>query len=152
MNWKKIVWIVILLIIVIIQIIPSGRPEVIVDNPNDLVLNNHLPDSVKSILKNACYDCHSNETKYPWYAYVAPVSWLVSQDTWMGREHLNFSDWESYTKMDKAKQLGDIGEEVGDGVMPMPIYILMHPEAKLTLRQRELMVEWSDSFAEKIFE
>ena len=152
MNWKKIIWIVILSVIIIIQVVPSGRPEVIMDNPDDLILNNLLPDSVKSIFKNACYDCHSNETKYPWYAYVAPVSWLVSRDTWMAREHLNFSKWESYSKIDKAKQLGDIGEEIEDGAMPMPIYILMHPEAKITLRQRELLMDWSESFAESLFE
>lgn len=152
MNWKKIIWIVILSVIIIIQVIPSGRPEVIVDNPDDIILNNQLPDSVISVLKNACYDCHSNETKYPWYAYVAPVSWLVSRDTWMGREHLNFSEWESYSKMDKAKQLADIIEYVENGTMPMSIYILMHPEAKLTMRQRELIGDWSDEFAESLFE
>ncbi len=152
MNWKKVIWIVIFSVIIIIQVVPGGRPEVIKDNPDDLILNNHLPDSVKSIFKNACYDCHSNETKYPWYAYVAPVSWLVSRDTWMGREHLNFSEWESYSKMDKAKQLGDIYEEIEDGAMPMPIYILMHPEAKITLKQRELIMDWSESFAESLFE
>lgn len=122
------------------------------NNPDDLILNNKLPDSVKQLLTNACYDCHSNESKYPWYSYVAPVSWLVARDIRMGREHLNFSDWESLSKMDKAKQLGEIAEEVEDGNMPMPIYILMHPEAKLTMNQRELLVNWTDEFAESLFE
>ena len=151
MNWKKAIWIGIIALAVVIQLVPSGRPEVSISNTNDLILNNPLPDSVKQLLKAACYDCHSNETKYPWYAYVAPVSWLVSRDTRMGREQINFSDWESLSKMDKAKQLGDIAEEVEDGVMPMPIYILMHPEAKLTMAERELLVEWTDEFAESIF-
>ena len=152
MNWKKAIWIGIIALVVIIQFFPSGRPEVIENNKNDLSANNQLPDSVQQLLKSACYDCHSNETKYPWYAYVAPVSWLVSRDTWMGREHLNFSEWESYDKMDKAKHLGDIAEEVEDGVMPIPIYVLMHPEAKLKLADRELLVEWTDEFGESIFE
>lgn len=132
--------------------VPSGRPDVTLNNPADLIVNNQIPDSVSQLLKAACYDCHSNETVYPWYAYVAPVSWLVSRDTRMGREHLNFSEWEDYSKMDKAKQLGDLAEEVEDGAMPMPIYILMHPEAKITLAQRELLIEWSDEFAESLFE
>ena len=152
MNWKRIIWISLIAIFVIIQLFPADRPEVVENNPQDLFVNNQIPDSVGLILKDACYDCHSNETVYPWYAYVAPVSWLVAQDTWMGREHLNFSEWESYDKMDKAKQLGDIAEEVEDGAMPMPIYILMHPEAKLTLKQRETLMDWSDSFAEQLFE
>lgn len=151
MNWRKIIWIAVVAVIIIIQLIPSGRPEVIDKNPNDLIVNNHLPDSISNLLKSACYDCHSNETVYPWYAYVAPVSWLVSRDTRMGREHLNFSEWESYSKMDKAKQLGDIAEEVEDGAMPMPIFILMHPEAKLTLKQRQSIVDWSDEFGESLF-
>lgn len=152
MNWKRTIWISLIAIVIILQFIPANRPEVIVENPDDLLLNNTFSDSVTYILKSACYDCHSNQTKYPWYAYVAPVSWLVNRDTRMGREHLNFSEWESYDKMDKAKQLVDIGEEVEDGVMPMPIYILMHPEAKLSMRQREILVDWTDEFAESLFE
>jgi hypothetical protein len=149
---KKWVWIILIAVVVIIQIIPSGRPGVVENNPADLILNNQIPDSVSQLLKAACYDCHSNETTYPWYAYVAPVSWLVNRDTWMGRENLNFSDWENYDKMDKAKLLGDIAEEVEDLAMPMPIYLLMHPEAKLSVEQREILVEWSDSFGERLFE
>jgi hypothetical protein len=152
MNWKKIIWIVLIAAVVLIQVIPSGRPEVNLVNPDDLMVNNQLPDSVQQLLKNACYDCHSHESKYPWYAYVAPVSWLVVRDISTGREHLNFSAWESYSKMDKAKLLGEIGEEVEEGNMPMPIYILMHPEAKLTMKQRELLVNWTDKFAESLFE
>jgi hypothetical protein len=152
MNWKRIIWIGLVAIVVIIQLIPSNRPEVIPDNPDDFLVNNVIPDSVSQVLRAACYDCHSNETKYPWYAYVAPVSWLVSRDTRIGREHLNFSDWESYDKMDKAKQLGDMAEEVESATMPMPIYILMHPEAKLTASQRELIVDWTDTYGESLFE
>ena len=152
MNWKKAIWIGIIVLIIVLQLIPSGKPEVISDNQYDLILNNQLPDSVSHLLKAACYDCHSNETKYPWYAYVAPVSWLVSRDTRLGRAELNFSEWESLNKMDKAKFLGDISEEVEDGVMPMPIYILMHPEAKLTSSDRQMLVDWTDTFAESIFE
>jgi hypothetical protein len=152
MNWKKLLLIFLIAVVLIIQLIPSGRPEVIPDNPNDLILNNSIPDSVTNLLRSACYDCHSNQTKYPWYAYVAPVSWLVSRDTKLGRAHLNFSNWENNSKVDKAKLLGEIAEEVEDGVMPMPIYILMHPEAKLTAGQREMIVGWSDRFAESLFE
>ena len=152
MNWKKISLVVFIAIVVILQVIPYERPETTTDNPTDLLLNNELPDTISSLLRAACYDCHSNETKYPWYAYVAPVSWLVIRDIRIGRENMNFSDWESLSKMDKAKLLGNIAEEVEDGEMPMPIYILMHPEAKLTDSQRKMIVDWSDGFAESLFE
>lgn len=152
MKIGKIIGGLLIAAVVIIQFIPTGRPEVIKQNPNDLILNNTIPDSIGSLLKNACYDCHSNETVYPWYAYVAPVSWLVVRDTKIGRGNMNFSEWESLSKIDKAKLLEDIIDEVGDGNMPMPIYILMHPEAKLTMHDREKLMEWSDEFAESLFE
>ena len=111
-----------------------------------------LPDSVAMLLKNACYDCHSNETVFPWYSYVAPVSWLVNRDIRLGREHLNFSDWESKSKMDKASILGEIADEVELANMPMPIYIIMHPEAKLSTDERQLIIDWTDDFGEQLFE
>lgn len=152
MNWKRNIWLFLILIFVVFQIIPSERPPVISNNPNDLLVNNSLPDSVSQIFRSACYDCHSNETVNPWYAYIAPVSWLVSRDVKLGRKKMNLSDWEANSKVDKAKILDEIQEEVEDGEMPMPIYILMHPKAKLTKQQRELIVAWSDEFAESLFE
>lgn len=152
MKKGRIIWLIIIAFVIIIQLIPSGRPEIKNDNPDDLISNNIVPDSVELVLRNACYDCHSNETYYPWYSFVAPVSWLVSRDTKLGRADLNFSEWESLSKMDKAKLLDEISDEVKGGAMPMPIYILMHPEAKLTMNQREMLINWSDKFAESLFE
>lgn len=152
MTKGRIIGLVIIVVIVIMQLIPTDKPEVIKSNPNGLLVNNQFSDSVSRLLKNACYDCHSNETKYPWYSYIAPVSWLVERDTRIGRTNLNFSDWETYSKMDKAKILDELIEEVEGGNMPMPIYILMHPEAKLSVSDRELLIEWSDEFAESLFE
>lgn len=148
----KTIWMILFAIVVIMQLIPSGRPEVINENPNGLMVNNNIPDSVANILRTTCYDCHSNETNYPWYSYVAPVSWLISRDTKLGRAELNFSIWESNDKMKKAKLLSDIVEEVSDGGMPMAIYPLMHPEAKLTKADRQMIVDWADSYAESLFE
>lgn len=148
----KTIWMILFAIVVIMQLIPSGRPEVINENPNGLMVNNNIPDSVANILRTTCYDCHSNETNYPWYSYVAPVSWLISRDTKLGRAELNFSIWESNDKMKKAKLLSDIVEEVSDGGMPMAIYPLMHPEAKLTKADRQMIVDWAEEYAESLFE
>lgn len=149
---KKIVWVSILGSILLIQFIPTGRPEVVDKNENDLLANNTVPDSVALLLKQACYDCHSNQTFYPWYAYVAPVSWLVVRDVKEGRKHLNLSDWESLSKKDKAEHLSDINDEVSMGSMPLVIYPIMHPEARLTAKQRQLIVDWTDDFGEALFE
>ncbi|HEY9114071.1 MAG TPA: heme-binding domain-containing protein [Bacteroidales bacterium] len=149
---KKIVWLSILAALVIIQVIPAGRPEVIEQNKNDLLLNNSIPDTVANLLKNACYDCHSNQTVYPWYSYVAPVSWLVVRDIKVGRKHMNFSNWESLSKTDKAEHLSDINDEVSMGSMPMVIYPIMHPEARLTAEERQMIVDWTDEFGEALFD
>ena len=148
----KAIWIILLLVIVGIQFIPSGLPKVIKENKNDLLLNNGVPDSVAILLKAACYDCHSNESNYLWYSYVAPVSWLIARDVNLGKEELNFSDWESLKKMKKAQYLDEIYEVVSDGSMPMKIYPIMHPEAKLTSPDRERIAQWAENFAEKLFE
>lgn len=149
---KKKVWIALLVIFIIIQLIPSGRPEVIKDNPKDLLANNEVPERVANMLRAACYDCHSNQSIYPWYAYVAPVSFLVNRDIRLGREELNFSDWEDFDKIEKAKLLVAIIDAVEAEEMPMAIYPPLHPEAKLSTEDREFIMAWADSFAESLFE
>ena len=152
MRKSKIVGAVFVAIIIIIQLIPSGRPDTIKDNKNDLLLNNLVSDSVSQIFRNACYNCHSNETKYPWYSYVAPVSWLISSDVRKGRKHLNFSEWESYSKIDKAKHLDDISDEISDNEMPLTIYKIMHRDARLSSEERDVLVRWTDDFSDSLFE
>ena len=152
MNKKRLIWLIIILLIVLIQFIPNDKPEVILSNENDLIYNNKLPESAENILRTSCYDCHSNESIYPWYSYIAPVSWLVVRDIKVGREELNFSEWESQSKMDKAKNIDKIIDEVSDEEMPMAIYTLIHTDAKLTAEDRQLLVDWADSYAESLFE
>lgn len=89
----------------------------------------------EAIARRACYDCHSNETVWPWYAYVAPASILVARDTDHGREHLNFSEWDS-----PNEGTNEIIESVVEGEMPLPIYLPLHPEASLSDAEKELFV------------
>lgn len=149
---KKALYIIAILLIAI-QFIPANLPAVSADNPNDLLANNtNIPETVSMILKNSCYDCHSNETHYPWYSYVAPISFLVSRDTKVGREEFNFSDWENYKKTDKAGILDGISDEVAEGEMPMKIYTLIHRNSALSDDEKEIIVNWADEFAESLFE
>lgn len=92
------------------------------------------------------------ETHYPWYSYVAPISFLVSRDTKVGREEFNFSDWENYKKTDKAGILDGISDEVAEGEMPMKIYTLIHRNSALSDDEKEIIVNWADEFAESLFE
>ncbi len=149
---KKILYILVILLAVI-QFIPANLPDVSTDNPNDLIVNNSdIPEDVKLSLKTSCYDCHSNETHYPWYSYVAPVSFLVSRDTKVGREELNFSNWTEYSKSDLAGILDGISEEVSEGEMPMKIFTIIHQDASLSDQEKEIIVDWADVFLEKLFD
>jgi hypothetical protein len=132
-------------LIVIAQFIPNELPAVETSNPGDIIQSGIVEDDVAVLLKNSCYSCHSNETHYPWYSYVAPSSWLVAKDVREGREELNFSTWTSYSMMDKLAKLDDIIEEVKEGEMPMGIYTLIHPSAKLDDAQIQLIVTWAET-------
>ena len=129
----KTIFLAALALFVIAQVLPLGaghtnpavRQEPKWDKPETRVL-----------AKRACFDCHSNESVWPWYSNVAPVSWLVGHDVTEGREHLNFSEWDR--PQSKAK---DAPEEVEKGEMPLGIYTPLHPEAKLTEEEKKVLIE-----------
>ncbi|PSL07375.1 heme-binding domain-containing protein [Cecembia rubra] len=140
------------LVLLGIQLVPNELPEVQIYNTGDLIQSGLVSEDVAGLLKTSCYDCHSNETVYPWYSKVAPTSWLVAKDVREGREELNFSYW---AEMDLMKQLGkldDIAEAVENGKMPMEIYVWMHKSAKLTDAQRELIVAWAEGAMDTLVE
>ena len=136
---------------IIIQFIPFEFPETSFDNQNDLILFHPVDEEVKGIIKTACYDCHSYETRYPWYSYVAPVKWLVINDINEGREELNFSEWQKLEKREQIKMLEEIKEEVEGGNMPLPIYTIMHRDASLSDEQKIKLSEWATDMTDKIF-
>jgi hypothetical protein len=110
-----------------------------------------VPAETESLLRAACFDCHSQEARFPWYSHVAPVSWLVARDINIGRENLDFSYWGNLSKRERLAALGEISEEVENGNMPMPIYVTMHPEADLSKEQREAIIQWAENAAEELF-
>ncbi|WP_258102744.1 heme-binding domain-containing protein [Marinoscillum sp. MHG1-6] len=132
-----------LVTLVVLQLFPGTKPETTLDNPNDIHKEVLIAPEVSKILRKACYDCHSNETVYPWYGNIAPVSWLVYHDVEEGREELNFSEWIPYSLKKKNHKLEEIAEEVEEGKMPLPIYVSIHPEADLTREERELLINWA---------
>ena len=134
------------------QLVPNELPAVDTSNPGDIMGSGLVSQDVSILLKNSCYSCHSNETQYPWYSRVAPSSWLVARDVRAAREELNFSMWQDYDMMEKLEKLDDISIEVGGGEMPLPIYTLIHPSAKLDDKQRELIVSWAESTMDVVAE
>jgi hypothetical protein len=97
------------------------------------------------MLKNACNDCHSYDTNYPWYSKVAPVSWWIQDHIKEGRSHLNFSIWGSYKPKKAAHKMEECAEEVGEGKMPMNNYTWMHSEAKLSDAQLSELITWFET-------
>ena len=100
------------------------------------------PLEVMTIFKKACYDCHSNEVKWPWYSQIAPMSWTITSHVEDGRKWLNFSTWEKYTEEEKTKRLKGI-YRTAYAIMPLPTYIWLHEEADLTKEERNLIRKWT---------
>ena len=119
-------------------------------NPTSLVspLSNGdiaAPAQIKALLTRACYDCHSNQTRWPWYSGVAPVSWLVARDVALGRKELNFSEWGSYYPQTRMRKLQWMGRVLRERAMPPWAYRLMHPGARLTDAERATLDRWIES-------
>ncbi|MDG2332679.1 MAG: heme-binding domain-containing protein [Myxococcota bacterium] len=124
-------------IVLAIQLVPVDR-----ENP-PVEAEITAPEDVRAVLQRACYDCHSNESVWPWYGYIAPVSWLVEYDIEEAREHMNFSTWNRYDAEDQIDMVEEIWEEVEEGEMPPFFYTPLHPEARLTPREHALIQVWA---------
>ena len=98
---------------------------------------------VRRVLRNSCYDCHSHETRWPWYSRVAPFSWLVAHDVSHAREHLNFSAWNRYDPREQRKKLEEVWEEVEEGEMPLWYYLPLHSEARLAEDDKRRLRAWA---------
>ena len=122
-----------IIVLILIQLIPYGK-----NHTNPKVQNEPKWDSneTRTLFMRACGDCHSHQTKWPWYSNVAPISWLVQSDVDEGREHFNISMW-GLQKKNKGK---DAYEELKDDEMPPLIYTLNHPEAKLSKKEKERLL------------
>jgi hypothetical protein len=108
------------------------------------------PPAVKQILEEACYDCHSNRTRYPWYAQIQPVGWWLAEHIKDAKRELNFSEFASYREHQQAKKLLSVSDEVTTRSMPLKSYTWIHRDAKLTEAQIKLVSDWAESLAEKI--
>jgi len=126
----------------LIQFFPIDRTNKPVDSAANFVDARKTPEKIRTLLKNACYDCHSDETVYPKYAFIAPVSWSVKSHVNEGREHLNFSTWETYNKDLKENMITKSIQTIQSKAMPMPGYIVYHKEANLSEAERALLVQY----------
>jgi len=132
---RTIIWIVVGLIVllVLIQFVPYGK-----NHTNPAVGQEPTWDNpqTRELAKRACFDCHSNETVWPWYSNIAPVSWLVYHDVMEGRSRVNFSEWNR-----GEQEVEDAAELVQNGEMPLPTYLLMHPGARLSAAEKQTLIQ-----------
>lgn len=134
---------VLAVVFVVMQFVGPGRSNPIGDASMRLEAQGSVPAPVAETLRRACYDCHSNETTWPWYAHVAPPAWLVAHDVDEGRGQLNFSRWGEYNPLDRADLLEDVCKEVKAGKMPLGPYLWLHSEARLAPQDVDALCAWT---------
>jgi hypothetical protein len=118
--------------VAIVGLVPYGRNH---RNPPVLAEPSWSDPAARSLAVRACYDCHSNETHWPWYSNIAPVSWLVQRDVDKGRQVVNFSEWNR-----PQQEAAESAEAVAEGEMPPAIYLPLHPAARLSATERTLLI------------
>ncbi|WP_439879809.1 heme-binding domain-containing protein [Pontibacter sp. MBLB2868] len=127
---------------IIMQFFRIDKTNPPVDPSKEFAMLTNPPQDVQLILQESCYDCHSNETTYPWYSNVAPASWFLKNHIDEGRHHLNFSEWGDYTAKKANHKIEESIEMVEEGEMPMTSYTLLHPEGRLTKTEKEKLLTW----------
>ena len=129
------------------QLIPVGaRSNPPVDSTLTIEANMHLPQNVQKVFDKACRNCHSNITEWPWYSKIAPMSWLVAKDVTRARNIMNLSEWSAQAGRTPQSAIGVLTAAcsgIQSGRMPLPQYVLLHPEAKLTAEDKAAFCSWS---------
>lgn len=129
-------------VFIIIQFFRIDKSTPTFDKHQDFIAITKPPKDIEKLLRNACYDCHSFETKYPSYSNVAPVSWWMENHIVEGRDHLNFSEWGSYKPDHANHKLEECAEEVEHKKMPLDSYTWTHGDAELSSANRKKLAEW----------
>ena len=143
---------VLLAALIIIQFFKPERNLSSIEGPavNDISKLYPVPQEVASILKTSCYDCHSNNTHYPWYSNFQPVAWWLADHIKEGKKELNFSEFASYRIAKQYRKLEEINSEVEEGEMPHEAYTLIHGDAKLNSSQKEKLMSWASEIRDSI--
>jgi hypothetical protein len=146
----KRILIILLVLFVAIQFFRPEKNKAEGKGPNDISTLYEVPDSIESILKVACYDCHSNNTVYPWYAEIQPVTWWLNDHIVDGKKHLNYSEFAKYRIRKQYIKFEETEELVKENAMPLASYTWIHKDAILTSRQKQAIIAWSASIRDSI--
>ncbi|CAM3783159.1 heme-binding domain-containing protein [Flavobacterium gelidilacus] len=142
MKSFKISLLVLLIVFVGIQFIPTKRNQSENVPKTDFIIVNNAPKNIKNTFQTSCYDCHSNNTSYPWYNKVQPVAWLLENHIEEGKAELNFSEWDNYSDRRKKSKLKSIISQIEDNEMPLSSYTIIHKNANLSNQQKSEIIDW----------
>jgi len=144
MKILKVIGWVLLIALIAIQFIPSNLNEEEVDPTTSFATVYNVPKNVNTILQTSCYDCHSNNTEYPWYNKIQPVAMYLDSHVEDGKKHFNFSEFAAYSTKRQKKKLEEVADEVKGGEMPLTSYTLIHQDAKLSDADKKLVIDWAN--------
>lgn len=147
---KKIIIPVILVVFIASQFIEIAPNKAVGTSENAMEGHYYVPQNVKQILQTSCYDCHSNNTTYPWYSNVQPVKWWLADHINDGKKHLNFDEFNTYPKEKKLHKLDEVSETVNTDEMPLQSYTLIHTKANLSADQKQQIKLWVKSVKNQI--
>lgn len=142
MKTIKIIVLVFLVVLVGIQFVPTNRNQSEVVPKSDFMLVNNVPKDVQDKLKVSCYDCHSNNTAYPWYNKIQPAAWFLEDHIKEGKDELNFNEWGEYSDRRKNSKLRSIISQIEDDEMPLDSYTFIHGDAKLSKEEKTEMIQY----------
>lgn len=142
MKIFKIILLILMVVFVGIQFIPTKRNQSTDVPITDFTVVNTVPQNVSNILKTSCYDCHSTNTYYPWYNKLQPVAWFLESHISEGKAELNFSEWDTYSDRRKRSKLKSIISQIEDDKMPLTSYTLIHKDAVISKEQKTEIIDW----------
>lgn len=128
-----------------VQFIPVDRRNPTSLPAKSMYVVEGVPENLRSIMNGSCNDCHSNETRWPWYGYVAPASWIIASDVHQARRKMNLSDWGDFSEKKRAHELEEICNEILDGSMPDSKYTWIHRNSRLAADERDAVCRWTKS-------
>ena len=133
-----------------IQFVPTDLNQSDTVPKTDFLLVNNTQENISALLQESCYDCHSNNTEYPWYNKVQPVAWFLEDHINEGKEELNFNEWDAYSNRRKNSKLKSIISQVKDDEMPLASYTLIHKDAKLSNSEKTLIIDYMKNLKETL--
>lgn len=143
-RWKKILIGAAILFVVMQFIQPSPNRQ------ENTVASINMPENIKHTLSRSCFDCHSNNTRYPWYSSIQPVGWILARHIRRGKADLNFDEFPGYSERRQLNKLRAIRTSMKEGSMPLPSYLLIHRDARLSPVEKRLITDWAERITDSI--